>query len=1464
MPVQRRGRAAPARESADTCGRDTPGRQTAPVRRGGGTEPGGSPDRGATPEQDPNQARDQRKTRDEDDGGASTGDRDRDPGSRPAKPGRGDRPDVGPVGDRRHDPDSRTPEPTPDQPGKAGRTAEPAPFVPTTAVSTDSSHAARASQAGSPSGDRRHHEPPGDRRTTEPAGDRRTEPAGDRTPWRVTGDLWDTPSTRPDPGQVSTPDRNVGDGVPDEAVRFIGERVQRFYEHPGARVELLDRGSERYRMFAEQARAMDTGNTPERVSKGREYLNEALDGSHPHVVVASVGNRIASAISLDIRHGELQLAKLGSAHQGGARGAATAVEHFVARYAADNGGMAVTSEMPLTDAHDFHHKIGRRTDRFGGAGLSEWSPSDAGQIARQAENVFDRKTLDQVRRDFEHLQSSRVADSGIDPGSSAGSLSRGLDRFDRDGGRVEIIENDTKADANVDLEPGAGVTVPSNGRTIASYDGRGRLAAVVTVRDTPDHIEIRDLRVGSDTPGAVEAGVRELVRHASRTGRPVRGNLPDAARAALDKSLRIDRDPRSPLELPGKAVTDIAHHLPDGERPPVHVVENDGGLRRDPSARPAHQDSGTPDTGTPDTHTPDTHTPDTGTPDTHTPDTHTPDSGTPDTGLSDISRRLLGEDDDGGFGFSNDPHGSSAGSPGGDPGSRRGADSGSTGVEHAAQWQPGDEKIIESVRSDRQRVGLPGESRPDVRPVHWLEARPEDPNLPRLVEAVGDDPLADVDSWSALLDGENSGPIELRTNCPERYRVFADIMAGKEPRLAAGNAFPPGEQWVEMWEWLGGEPRRFHADGPAGEFTGHVYDWIGQALEGDPPGTVAYLGGLGGRRRHTFGAYVDRTGQLRWWDSQQKQFDPEADVTGAWPPPYRRDLTSIELAVRRPAEPWVTPDAAGNWARLNPLRDESAVMAARYGDYQQPAGSGQIADGDSHGRNDLRQTTTAGTRSPLLQATVREPVQVSDAAGTGGPGLDHRSRHVPWAGVQGMVPASAKINPDAWLRLGEEWDRWIGSGHEVRTEIASYPPGSATPAELRVRYEVVDPQSGQWSGRAAGSLRSLRRRAATPSGRPHRPVRGPARRGGPAGRTELRPPGQRRRPGVRGRVPGARRGQSRASGDAAEDRLEELRSLRDGRRAAAAWATGLGAADGRERRSGQPELAAGPHDRPAVHHLPAGLRVRRDRPGDRERRGRRAWRGRWRPERAGDPDRRSPLPGGQSGRPGVVRRPAGGWLGPAGVVQRRPRTVANELRTERDDTMELNEARAAATEYLGTLGAPEPLRLADDQVTDVGWAWVLAWSTVRWFETRDPAAVPPPGTGPAVVVKATGDCWMLGAASPYDEQLAGYASQHGERHTVPLEPENAAPDDVAELSRHARAVLAEWLTANSANASEPVLPEDLGSWRWRLTEDWVLFEMPGLTNTLFLVDDPVVYDFSPSRQSVADALVAARGLRQDG
>lgn len=384
--------------------------------------------------------------------------------------------------------------------------------------------------------------------------------------------------------------------------------------------------------------------------------------------------------------------------------------------------------------------------------------------------------------------------------------------------------------------------------------------------------------------------------------------------------------------------------------------------------------------------------------------------------------------------------------------------------------------MIESLRSDRQRVGAPGEARPDVRPVLWESGDPDGRKLERVREASDGDRLERVDEWSGILDDGSAGKLSTRTACAERFRAFAEMMHGGDPRLAVGNAFGTGESRAEMWEWFGGRPGYRSHDplrSTPEEFTAEAYQQLERSLRGSPPGTLAYLGvdwheGSG----HAFGAFVDRGGRVRWWDGNQRLYDEHAPVTGAWPP-RTRALRGLEVAMRRPGERWLTPGGDGRWGELGRLPDDSQMIDYRYPRSDRPPtpGTTQQAGEPSHGsplvgsegpepgaverlgRNEFRAGTPEGG-APGLWVTAREAV-----------GADPRGRHVPWAAVDRLVPREARVNATAWKRMGDEWDRWIGSGHEVRAEIVPSVPG-AGPGALRVRYEVVDPGTGKtvWSG----------------------------------------------------------------------------------------------------------------------------------------------------------------------------------------------------------------------------------------------------------------------------------------------------------------------------------------------------------------------------------------------------------------
>ena len=102
--------------------------------------------------------------------------------------------------------------------------------------------------------------------------------------------------------------------------------------------------------------------------------------------------------------------------------------------------------------------------------------------------------------------------------------------------------------------------------------------------------------------------------------------------------------------------------------------------------------------------------------------------------------------------------------------------------------------------------------------------------------------------------------------------------------------------------------------------------------------------------------------------------------------------------------------------------------------------------------------------------------------------------------------------------------------------------------------------------------------------------------------------------------------------------------------------------------------------------------------------------------------------------------------------------------------MDLNFAQRLAATALASIASPStPLRLVEtNEVADVGWAFVFAWNTRRWFETRDPNDAMGPSSGPIVVVKAPASAFVLASAPSFDAQLAHYAQAHGLPAPKPL------------------------------------------------------------------------------------------------
>lgn len=82
-----------------------------------------------------------------------------------------------------------------------------------------------------------------------------------------------------------------------------------------------------------------------------------------------------------------------------------------------------------------------------------------------------------------------------------------------------------------------------------------------------------------------------------------------------------------------------------------------------------------------------------------------------------------------------------------------------------------------------------------------------------------------------------------------------------------------------------------------------------------------------------------------------------------------------------------------------------------------------------------------------------------------------------------------------------------------------------------------------------------------------------------------------------------------------------------------------------------------------------------------------------------------------------------------------------------------------------------------------------------------------------------------------------------------------APESVVEA---ARVRLADWLTAQAQAPDLGVTPEDLAAWVARPVEEYLVFVPPGYANQVFLVADHGISSYAPSRQTLEDAIVAAR------
>jgi hypothetical protein len=94
--------------------------------------------------------------------------------------------------------------------------------------------------------------------------------------------------------------------------------------------------------------------------------------------------------------------------------------------------------------------------------------------------------------------------------------------------------------------------------------------------------------------------------------------------------------------------------------------------------------------------------------------------------------------------------------------------------------------------------------------------------------------------------------------------------------------------------------------------------------------------------------------------------------------------------------------------------------------------------------------------------------------------------------------------------------------------------------------------------------------------------------------------------------------------------------------------------------------------------------------------------------------------------------------------------------------MDIAQARVLAEHLLARFStAEEPMALYEDEsVDDRGWCFIFPWNTARYVKTLDISDSLGPGFGPIVVVKHSGDTWMMNGL-PEEGQLSSYAAEHG-------------------------------------------------------------------------------------------------------
>lgn len=125
-----------------------------------------------------------------------------------------------------------------------------------------------------------------------------------------------------------------------------------------------------------------------------------------------------------------------------------------------------------------------------------------------------------------------------------------------------------------------------------------------------------------------------------------------------------------------------------------------------------------------------------------------------------------------------------------------------------------------------------------------------------------------------------------------------------------------------------------------------------------------------------------------------------------------------------------------------------------------------------YGKNENNITYDTATGRPTrAQGVIREDFggmprgdNATDIGRMGNPGDDggHLAGHRFFGDTpdQGIVPQASNLNRGAWKTMENEWADWIKKGYNVEYDIKVIPPGAVRPDAFKVKYKIVDPNTG--------------------------------------------------------------------------------------------------------------------------------------------------------------------------------------------------------------------------------------------------------------------------------------------------------------------------------------------------------------------------------------------------------------------